>query len=78
MVKGKAQNPAPVPHLLEHYPDARLALEWSNPLELLVAVILSAQCTDARVNAVTRTLFRKYRAAKDYAQADPEKFEQAM
>ena len=49
------------------YPDARCALAHSNPLELLVATILSAQCTDERVNIVTRELFRKYRAPEDYA-----------
>lgn len=64
--------------LLRHYRTPRLALEFSNPLELLVAVILSAQCTDARVNAVTRTLFRSYRSARDYAQADPAALEQAL
>lgn len=60
--------------LLRQYPDPQLALRYSNPLELLVAVILSAQCTDARVNAVTATLFGKYRTAEDYAAADPEAF----
>lgn len=58
--------------LLAKYPDPGLALHYRNPLELLIAVILSAQCTDARVNAVTTTLFRKYRKAEDYARADPE------
>jgi endonuclease III len=52
------------------HPDARCALVHSNPLELLVATILSAQCTDERVNIVTAELFRKYRAAEDYAGAD--------
>src|SRR2546425_11210263 len=52
------------------YPDAKIALEFSTPLELLVATILSAQCTDERVNIVTRSLFRKYRSAEDYARAD--------
>ncbi|HIQ21089.1 MAG TPA: endonuclease III, partial [Planctomycetes bacterium] len=51
------------------YPDARCALEFSTPLELLVATILAAQCTDERVNQVTRKLFRKYRTAADYAEA---------
>jgi endonuclease-3 len=51
--------------------DARIALNFSNPLELLVATILAAQCTDERVNMVTRSLFEKYRSARDYAQADP-------
>ena len=52
--------------LSETYPDARVALRFSNALEMLVATILSAQCTDERVNAVTETLFRKYRTAEDY------------
>ena len=64
--------------LLELYPEPKLALNWRTPLELLVAVILSAQCTDARVNAVTATLFRKYRSACDYAQADLQSFEQEI
>jgi len=51
------------------YPDAHCALEFSSPLELLVATILSAQCTDVRVNIVTKTLFPKYPTAADYAQA---------
>lgn len=51
------------------YPNAHCELEHRNPLELLVATILSAQCTDERVNAVTRSLFRKYRSAADYARA---------
>jgi endonuclease-3 len=60
------------------YPDARIALEFSNPLELLVATILSAQCTDERVNIVTRQLFRKYRTAEDSANADPATFEKEI
>jgi len=51
------------------YPEARCSLDHSNPLELLVATILSAQCTDERVNAVTAGLFRKYRTWEDYASA---------
>ncbi len=51
------------------YPDARCELHYSNPLQLLVATILSAQCTDKRVNLVTQTLFQKYRTARDFAQA---------
>ncbi|HUX64091.1 endonuclease III [Sulfuricella sp.] len=56
--------------LLAQYPEPRLALNYANALELLVAVILSAQCTDARVNEVTRHLFMKYRTAADFATAD--------
>ncbi|HYJ46446.1 MAG TPA: endonuclease III [Pyrinomonadaceae bacterium] len=52
--------------LRRRYPDARCSLNFSNPLELLVATILSAQCTDERVNIVTADLFRKYRRAEDY------------
>ncbi len=58
--------------LQQTYPDARCALTFSNHLELLVATILSAQCTDERVNQVTRSLFQRYRTAADYATADPE------
>jgi endonuclease-3 len=53
------------------YPDAGIELTFTNPLELLVATILSAQCTDERVNQVTADLFRRYRTADDYATADP-------
>jgi endonuclease-3 len=52
--------------LSETYPDAHVALNFSNPLEMLVATILSAQCTDEKVNEVTASLFRKYRTAEDY------------
>ncbi|MDI6710952.1 MAG: endonuclease III [Bacillota bacterium] len=61
--------------LQREYPGARTALNFNNPLELLVATILSAQCTDARVNEVTADLFRKYRTARDYAAADPAELE---
>lgn len=62
---------ARVIELLEkEHPDAKIALHYSNPLELLVATILSAQCTDERVNMVTQTLFKKYAKAEDYADAD--------
>ncbi len=64
--------------LLKKYPEPRLALHYRSPLELLVAVMLSAQCTDARVNEVTANLFRKYRKAKDYAAADPAVLEQEI
>jgi endonuclease III len=50
-------------------PDAHCELDYSNPLELLIATILSAQCTDKQVNIVTASLFKKYRSARDYAQA---------
>ena len=64
--------------LLKRYPNARTALEFSNPLELLVAVILSAQCTDARVNMVTKSLFAKYKRVADYADVDLATFEQEI
>ena len=60
--------------LKKTYPDALCALRHKNPLELLVATILSAQCTDERVNIVTKPLFAKYRTARDYAEADPKVF----
>jgi endonuclease III len=58
------------------YPDAKCSLDFSNPLELLVATQLSAQCTDERVNLVTRDLFQKYRTVEDYASASQEELEQ--
>ena len=58
------------------YPDATIALRYKNPLELLVATILSAQCTDKQVNKVTKTLFEKYCSVEDYAEADLLEFEQ--
>jgi endonuclease-3 len=67
-----------VGHLKKEYPDVKIALKYSNPLELLVATILSAQCTDARVNLVTENLFRKYRTAGDYAHANQKTFEQEI
>jgi endonuclease-3 len=67
-----------VRRLKQRFPEAKCSLDHENPLELLVATILSAQCTDARVNLVTRDLFRKYRAATDYAAADPAVFEQEI
>ncbi len=57
--------------LARQYPDATCSLDFSSPLELLVATILSAQCTDQRVNLVTKDLFKKYRSAADYATAKP-------
>lgn len=58
------------------FPKATIALQYSNDWELLVAVELSAQCTDKMVNKVTGGLFKKYRTLKDYMNADPKKFEQ--
>jgi endonuclease-3 len=64
--------------LARAYPDAKIALDFGNPLELLVATILSAQCTDERVNMVTPALFKKYRTARDYARAVPSTLEQEI
>lgn len=64
--------------LEKRYPDAAIALRFGNPLELLVATILSAQCTDERVNVVTESLFKRYREARDYARADPTTLEREI
>lgn len=56
--------------LTEHYPDSGIALTFSNPLELAIATILSAQCTDKRVNIVTPALFSRFKTAQDFADAD--------
>src|SRR5256885_1773698 len=60
------------------YPGAHCELDYRNPLELFIATILSAQCTDKRVNMVTPALFKKYRTAKDYASAAPTELENAI
>lgn len=65
-----------IERLKKEYPEAHCELVHSNPFELLVATILSAQCTDARVNIVTATLFRKYRQPSDYLSVAPEELEQ--
>jgi endonuclease-3 len=62
--------------LSKEIPDSRIALTFSNPLELLIATILSAQCTDVKVNQVTESLFKKYHSARDYAEANPTGFEE--
>src|SRR3990167_7628107 len=62
--------------LKKEYPEAKIALKYKTPLELLVSTILSAQCTDKRVNIVTKSLFKKYKTAKDYANAGLKEFEQ--
>ena len=72
----KAQRLAQV--LDREFPDPKVELRYSNPLELLIATILSAQCTDERVNKVTARLFKKYRTAKAYARADPAVLEQEI
>lgn len=64
--------------LEKQYPKAKTALHYSSPLEILVATILSAQCTDKRVNIVTKSLFKKYKTAEDYANADLNELEQEI
>jgi endonuclease-3 len=64
-----------VTRLRRKYPQPKTALEFVNPLELLIATILSAQCTDEQVNKVTPGLFAKYPTARDFANADPKEFE---
>jgi endonuclease III len=81
----KVEQPGPAPgtsqaleviaRLRDVYPDAGIVLDFDNNWELLVAVILSAQCTDKMVNQVTTSLFQKYRTIEDYASADPVTFE---
>jgi endonuclease-3 len=63
------------PILKKTYPHAAIALRFVNPLELLIATILSAQCTDARVNMVTKDLFKKYKSAEEWAKADLKEIE---
>jgi endonuclease-3 len=60
------------------YPDARVTLDYKNPFQLLIATILAAQCTDERVNQVTKHLFKKYRTPRDFANADPAELEEAI
>jgi endonuclease III len=73
-------NAAPISEVItrlkNEYPDAKTELNWENPLELLVATMLSAQTTDVRVNMVTETLFESYRTAADYAGTDPAQLEE--
>src|SRR3990167_9729152 len=64
--------------LKKAYPDAKCALTFSNPWELYVATVLSAQCTDKRVNMVTPALFKKYRTVGDYARADLAEFQEMI
>ncbi len=67
-----------IKNLSKEIPDSTIALKFSNPLDLLVATILSAQCTDVKVNQVTEHLFKKYRTAKDYAESDPAELEEEI
>ena len=74
----KARTRKIVGRLKALFPDAACSLVYSNPLELLIATILSAQCTDERVNRVTPALFREYPAAADYADSPLEELEEAI
>ena len=65
-----------IARLKRAYPDAKCSLNYTNPLELLIATILSAQCTDERVNLVTANLFRKYRRCEDFVNVAPDELEQ--
>ena len=67
-----------VDRLHEEYPDATISLNYSNRLELLIAVVLSAQCTDVRVNSVTADLFERYQSPADYAEAPQEELAEAL
>lgn len=64
--------------LKKEYPNAKIVLNYNNLMQLLVATILSAQCTDERVNIVTKTLFKKYKTVKDFANADLKVFEEEI
>lgn len=77
MIKDKSERTTEIiKRLKKQYPDAHCALIHTNAFELLIATILSAQCTDIRVNIVTAELFRKYRSPKDYVAASQEELEQ--
>jgi len=67
-----------LPILEATYPDARVTLDYKNPFQLLIATILAAQCTDERVNQVTKGLFRRYPTPKAFAEADPTEMEEAI
>ena len=74
--KNKKKRIKKVVKLLKrYYPSVECALIYKNPLQLLIATMLSAQCTDKRVNAVTKTLFKKYRSVKDFAQSSLQELE---
>ena len=67
-----------IERLSEEYPDSTISLNFSNRLELLIAVMLSAQCTDERVNETTEELFEKYRSVEDYANADVDELDEDL
>jgi len=76
MTRPRAKNTLAI--LESTYPDARVTLDHKNPFQLLIATILAAQCTDERVNQVTKHLFKKYRTPQDFANADPAALEEAI
>jgi len=84
--RRRARSTTPLPQrvreiyarLVEHYPDAHCALDFKSPFQLLIATILSAQCTDKRVNMVTPALFKRYRTAAALAVAEPEELEEII
>lgn len=78
MKRAKERVRSIVQRLKKQYPEAECSLTHRNPLQLLVATILSAQCTDERVNIVTKTLFKEYRTAADFADADPRVLEEQI
>jgi endonuclease-3 len=73
-LKKKAKKVSKI--LFETYPEATCSLDYKEPLQLLIATILAAQCTDLRVNIVTKDLFKKYETVYDFARANPEELEQ--
>src|SRR3990172_9730784 len=78
MADAKVRVKQIISRLKKAHPDAKLALDFSSPLELLVALILTAQCTDTKVNEVTATLFKRFRTARDYATVPQETLEEAV
>lgn len=78
MTKGKLDLSWTLNLLKKNYPDAHCALNYKNPFQLLIATILSAQCTDERVNIVTKDLFATYKLPSDLAEEDVEKIEAAI
>lgn len=84
--RRRARSATPLPErareiydrLVEHYPDAHCALDFKSPFQLLIATILSAQCTDKRVNMVTPALFKRYRTPEALAVAKPEELEEMI
>ena len=78
MLSAKERIPAIIKILRKHYPATCTALHFETPLQILVATILSAQCTDVRVNMITPSLFKKYPTAREFARARQEDLEQEI